>query len=169
MSAGAIAHVEIEARRRGGGDARDVDRARLAPDDRREVDQPGPAAERPQTERHAGGRHVGAAQVEEIRIDAGLIELGVELERAIDVAERAERQLVQAERPHDVRLAPGARQLRAFRLEQRREPLHAVQVDHGDLGAHQPVEQEVALQRRPPLAVQQDQRHLEAELAAPRR
>ena len=62
-------------------------------------------------------------------------------------------------------LRPARAELRALRLEQRREALHAVQIDHGDLGAHQPVEQQVALQRRPLLAVQQDQRHLEAELA----
>ena len=38
-------------------------------------------------------------------------------------------------------------------------------IDHGHIGPHQPIEQQVALQRRPLFAVQQHQRHLQPELA----
>ena len=121
-----------------------------------------PSAQQPH--QHAGRRHVGAAEVEPVGVDPGRVELPVELEGGGDVADRAQRQPVDRERRQQVGLAPGARKLLGLGLEQGSQTLHAVEIDHRDVGAHQPVEQKIALQRRPLLAVQQHQRDLEAEL-----
>ena len=63
---------------------------------------------------------------------------------------------------------PAGRFQRAgFLVEQRLDLFHGIDIDHGHVGAHQMVEQQVALERRPLDAVDQDQRDREA--ALPRR
>ena len=93
------------------------------------------------------------------------LELGIQLDRGLDVADRAEGQILEAHRGDHERLATGLACLLRSRVEQRLQQLHIVDVDDPDVGAHQLVEQEVALQHRAFLAVHQDQGDVEAELA----
>ena len=94
-----VAHVDVGGRKLhrqaqapgdGIGQARDVDVARLLPADRADADDAQVATEHTQAEQQPRRRHVGAAQIDVARLEAGGAQLAVELERRLDVAERAE-------------------------------------------------------------------------------
>ena len=92
---------------------------------------------------------VGAADEDLGGIDPGVLELGVELDRGADVAERREDLLVEGE-GGDHEGAPACRlESAGLLVEQRLDLLHAVDIDHGHVSTHQAVEQQIALRPGP--------------------
>ena len=67
-------------------------------------------------------------------IEVGIVAVGgklvVQLERGLDIAERTQREIVEAQRLDDVGLAAGRAQLLGLRVEMRLEQLERRQVDH---------------------------------------
>ena len=142
---------------------------RLLPADRADRRHPRLPPQRAQARDEPRRRVIGAADEDVGGVDARLLELGIQLDRGADVAERGQDLLVEREgRDHEG--PPAGRLQRAGLLVQKRlDLLHAVDVDHGHVRAHQVVEQQVALDPGPLDPVNQHQRDRKPVLARGRR
>ena len=122
-----------------------------------------PSAFRP--ERHPGRGHVGTAEIEVVRVDAVLRQLPVELEGGGHVAQRTERQALHAHGRHDVGPAAGSPKLGRLLLQERLQALDRVEVHDRHVRTQELHQEQVALEPRTLLAVQEDDRDLQPQLA----